>query len=129
MASSGSGIKGAGTAIALGTLPAGPLYVAFPMTAMLIRKDASFTKMVIFLGSWAALKIPQLMFEAKFLGVSFTLVRFILTLAALILIGLVMETVLRRHPDKVGMKKRLLIEDRDRNRIETKNQVLTTTKI
>jgi uncharacterized membrane protein YraQ (UPF0718 family) len=75
------------------------------MTATLVRKGASFTNMVIFLGSWAALKIPQLMVETKFLGVSFTLVRFVLTLAALILIGLVMETVLRRHPDKAWLEK------------------------
>ena len=97
---SGSGIKGAGIALALGTLPTGPLYVAFPMTATLIRKGASITNMVIFLGSWAALKIPQLMVEIKFLGISFTLVRFVLTLLALVLIGLLMEIILRRHPDK-----------------------------
>lgn len=96
----GSGIKGAGIAVALGTLPTGPLYVAFPMTAALLRKGASFTNMVIFLGSWAALKIPQLMFEVKFLGLSFTLVRFVLTLIALSLIGFLMEIILRRSPDK-----------------------------
>ncbi|NCB42689.1 MAG: hypothetical protein EOM59_08720 [Clostridia bacterium] len=97
---SGSGIKGAGIALALGTLPTGPLYVAFPMTATLIRKGASITNMVIFLGSWAALKIPQLMVEIKFLGLSFTLARFVLTLLALVLIGFLMEVILRKHPDK-----------------------------
>jgi len=97
---SGSGIKGAAISFALGTLPTGPLYVAFPMTATLIRKGASVTNMVIFLGSWAALKIPQLMVEIKFLGVSFTLVRFVLTLIALMSIGLLMETILRKYPDK-----------------------------
>lgn len=102
---SGSGIKGAGIAVVLGTLPTGPLYVAFPMTATLIRKGASFTNMVIFLGSWAALKIPQLMVEIKFIGISFTLVRFILTLIALILIGLLMETILCKHPDKDWLEK------------------------
>jgi hypothetical protein len=38
------------------------------MAASLIRKGASITNMVLFLGSWAALKIPQLMVEIKFLG-------------------------------------------------------------
>lgn len=97
---SGSGIKGAGIAFALGTLPTGPLYVAFPMTATLIRKGASFRNMVIFLGSWAALKIPQLMVEIKFLGIPFTLMRFGLTLLALVLIGSLMEFILRRFPDQ-----------------------------
>lgn len=95
-----SGIKGMAVSFALGTLPTGPLYVAFPMTATLISKGASITNMVIFLGSWAALKIPQLMVEIKFLGVSFTLLRFVLTLTALILMGLLMEAILSKNPDK-----------------------------
>jgi uncharacterized membrane protein YraQ (UPF0718 family) len=102
---SGSGIKGIGIAVALGTLPTGPLYVAFPMTASLIRKGASFTNMVIFLGSWGALKIPQLMVEINFLGISFTLLRFTLTLTALVLIGLLMENILRRRPDQDWLEK------------------------
>jgi uncharacterized membrane protein YraQ (UPF0718 family) len=93
---SGSGIKGGLISLALGTLPTGPLYVAFPMTATLLRKGASIINMVIFLGSWAALKIPQLMVEIKFLGISFTGVRFVFTLTALVLMGFIMETILGR---------------------------------
>ena len=99
----GSGIKGAGIALALGALPTGPLYVAFPMTATLIRKGASVTNMVIFLGSLATLKIPQLMVEIKFLGVSFTLLRFGLTFLALALVGFLMEIILRKNPDKAWL--------------------------
>ncbi len=95
---SGSGFRGGLIAILLGTLPTGPLYVAFPMTATLFRKGASVTNMVIFLGSWAALKIPQLMVEIKFLGISFTALRFGLTLTALVIMGLIMEAVLGRQP-------------------------------
>lgn len=97
---SGSGIKGAALSVALGTLPTGPLYVAFPMTASLLHKGASITNMVIFLGSWAALKIPQLMVEIKFLGIAFTSLRFVLTLVALVLIGRLIELILRLKPDK-----------------------------
>jgi uncharacterized membrane protein YraQ (UPF0718 family) len=93
---SGSGIKGGLISLALGTLPTGPLYVAFPMTATLLRKGASITNMVIFLGSWAALKIPQLMVEIKFLGISFTGLRFVFTLTALVIMGFIMETILGR---------------------------------
>jgi len=102
---SGSGFKGAGIAFALGTLPTGPLYVAFPMTSTLIRKGASITNVVIFLGSWAALKIPQLIVEVKFLGIEFTLLRFGLTLLVLVLIGLLMEGILRRHPDNAWLER------------------------
>ncbi len=91
-----SGVRGGLISLALGTLPTGPLYVAFPMTATLLRKGASITNMVIFLGSWAALKIPQLMVEIRFLGIPFTGLRFSFTLAALVIMGLIMETVLGR---------------------------------
>ncbi len=101
---SGSGIKGAALSLALGTLPTGPLYVAFPMAASLIRKGASITNMVMFLGSWAALKIPQLMVEIKFLGLPFTLLRFGLTLIALLIIGHAMDKILEKKPDKAWLE-------------------------
>jgi uncharacterized membrane protein YraQ (UPF0718 family) len=95
---SGSGIRGGLISILLGTLPTGPLYVAFPMTATLIRKGASVNNMVLFLGSWAALKIPQLMVEIKFLGIAFTGLRFVLTLSGLMVMGLIIDAALGRHP-------------------------------
>lgn len=97
---SGSGIKGAALSFALGTLPTGPLYVAFPMAGSLLKKGARVSNMVIFMGSWGALKIPQLIVEVKFLGLPFTALRFILTLLALILMGMLIEFLLLNHPDK-----------------------------
>ncbi len=94
-----SGIRGGIFSLALGTLPTGPVYVAFPLAASLLHKGASITNVVIFLGSWAALKIPQLMVEVKFLGLKFALVRFGLTTVALILMGLFMKAMLLRFPD------------------------------
>ncbi len=95
-----SGFRGGILSLALGTLPTGPVYVAFPLASSLLHKGASITNVVIFLGSWAALKIPQLMVEVKFLGLKFALVRFAFTTVALILMGLFMKAVLQRHPDK-----------------------------
>jgi len=91
-----SGLKGALIAFILGTLPTGPLYAAFPMASSLLKKDASIFNIVIFLGAWAALKIPQLMVEIKFLGLPFTALRFILTLSGLILIGSIMNLAFRK---------------------------------
>ncbi len=96
----GSGLKGAVISFALGTLPTGPLYAAFPMAGSLLRKGARVSNMVIFLGSWAALKIPQLMIEIKFIGLAFTSLRFVLTLSALVLMGFLMEFLLRLKPYK-----------------------------
>lgn len=96
-----SGTKGIIFSFLMGTLPTGPLYVAFPLTASLLKKGASITNMVIFLGSWAALKIPQLLMEIKFLGVAFTLLRFILTSIMIIVIGLIMEILLKKNRNNI----------------------------
>lgn len=99
-----SGLRGSILSVALGTLPTGPVYVAFPIAASLLKKGASVANVVLFLGSWAALKIPQLMVEVKFLGWSFAALRFVLTLLALVLMGTLMKAVLSRFPDKAWQK-------------------------
>lgn len=91
----GSGLKGVLLSVGLGTLPTGPVYVAFPMAATLVKKKASIFNITLFLGAWGALKIPQLMIEIKFLGIEFTIARFVLTLIALIVVGLIMELILK----------------------------------
>jgi len=83
----GSGIGGVALAIALGTAPTGPLYVAFPIAAGLARKGASTFNLVVFLSTWAAIKVPQVMMEAKFLGLDFALTRLALTLVAMMLMA------------------------------------------
>ncbi len=91
----GSGIKGMALSFALGTLPTGPLYAAFPMTASLLKKGARISNAVIFMGSWAALKIPQLLVEIEFMGLGFAALRFILTLVAIVTSGYVIEYMMR----------------------------------
>ena len=68
----------------LGALPTGPLYVAFPMGAMLIRKGARIANVMAFLSAWACIKIPQEMVELQFMGWQFTATRLLLTV---ILVG------------------------------------------
>jgi uncharacterized membrane protein YraQ (UPF0718 family) len=92
-----SGLYGAVISLVLGTLPTGPLYIAFPLAASLLKKGASIANIVIFLGAWAALKIPQLMVEMQFLGLAFTAARFVLTLIALAVMGNVIKLALRGH--------------------------------
>jgi len=82
-----SGWKGILLAILFGAAPTGPLYVAFPIAATLLKKGASPLNIIILLNAWAAMKIPQLLVEAKFLGLTFMLVRLALTLPLTILMG------------------------------------------
>ncbi|MGM0437024.1 MAG: permease [Bacillota bacterium] len=89
-----SGMKGKFLAIFLGTLPAGPMYVALPLAGELLRKKASLSNTIIFLGVWASLKIPQLGVEMKFLGFKFSALRFIFTLISIVIMGLIMEKLI-----------------------------------
>ncbi len=74
-----SGLPGLLLAVALGTLPTGPLYVAFPLAAMLLKKGARVANVLAFLCSWAALSIPAELMELRFMGWKFTVLRLGLT--------------------------------------------------
>lgn len=89
-----SSFKGKFLAVFLGTLPTGPMYVAFPIAAELLRKKASLSNVIIFLGVWASLKIPQIGVEIQFLGLKFSMLRFIFTLISIFVIGIIMEKMI-----------------------------------
>jgi uncharacterized membrane protein YraQ (UPF0718 family) len=86
-----SGIKGLLLAVLLGSLPAGPLSVAFPMAAALLKKGASVSSIMVFLSAWACIKIPQEMVEIQFLGLKFMALRLLLTIAFVIPMGILIE--------------------------------------
>jgi len=54
-----SGIKGILLALFLGSAAAGPLYGAFPVAAILMKKGAKFSNVLIFIGAWSTTKIPR----------------------------------------------------------------------
>lgn len=97
----GSGIKGMFVSMALGTLPAGPLYAAFPVAASLIDKGASYRNIILFLSSWAALKIPHVLMEVSFLGLEFAGARLLLTAIFIIPMALLIESVLLRSKPSI----------------------------
>lgn len=86
-----SGLMGIVLAILLGTAAAGPLFAAFPIAKSLSEKGVRTANTVIFLGSWATIKIPMLIMECSFLGVRFALLRFIITMPFIVIIGFLIE--------------------------------------
>jgi uncharacterized membrane protein YraQ (UPF0718 family) len=98
-----SGIKGIALSILIGTLPTGPLYVAFPMAAALIKKGASITNIVVFLSAWACIKIPQEMVEFRFLGAEFMFLRLILTIIFVIIMGISIEKIIGWNDKKASI--------------------------
>jgi uncharacterized membrane protein YraQ (UPF0718 family) len=89
-----SGIKGIAVSILIGTLPTGPLYIAFPMAAVLLKKGARVSNIIVFLSAWACIKIPQEMVELQFLGGEFMFLRLILTIIFVILMGVIIERII-----------------------------------
>ena len=77
--------KGILLAFVVGSISAGPVYAAFPMCVMLHKKGASIRNIVIILSSWAVIKVPMLLNEAKFLGLKFMALRWVLTVIAIII--------------------------------------------
>ncbi len=86
-----SGIKGIFIAFILGTAAAGPLYVAFPIGTMLLKKGASLTNVLFFLGVWSSTKLPLLIYEAASFGMNFTLIHIGLSLPLYLLTAFLIE--------------------------------------
>jgi uncharacterized membrane protein YraQ (UPF0718 family) len=90
-----SGLRGAGLAMLLGTAAAGPLYAAFPIALSLQRKGARLANVVIFLGTWATIKVPMILLESSFVGMRFALLRLGLTVPGVLAVGFLMERMMR----------------------------------
>lgn len=89
-----AGAVGAGVAILLGTAAAGPLFAAFPVAVSLQKKGASVRNIVIFLGTWASIKIPMILMESSFIGLRFALLRLLFTVPCIVLSGYLMERMM-----------------------------------
>ena len=83
----GSGLKGIVLSFVLGSAAAGPLYGAFPVAAIFMKKGAKFSNILIFLGAWSTTKIPMLIFEITALGAKFALTRLLVDIPGIILIA------------------------------------------
>jgi len=99
-----AGIKGILLAIVFGALPTGPLYIAFPMAAGLLKKGASITCIIVFLSAWACIKIPQELVELQFLGFKFMGLRLALTIISVIFMGFLIEKIIGKTKRKEPIK-------------------------
>ncbi len=90
-----SGAKGVLLALILGSVSAGPIYAAFPITKTLLKKGAGIMNSVIILSAWAVIKVPMLANEAKFLGAKFMVIRWVLTVVVIIVMGYVASLLVK----------------------------------
>ena len=108
-----SGVKGILFSFLLGSFSAGPIYAAFPVCKMLIKKGSSITNIMIILSAWAVIKIPMLANESKFLGPKFMLARWVLTTISILIMSIITA--------KIVSKKDLPINDK----VENRNSILS----
>jgi uncharacterized membrane protein YraQ (UPF0718 family) len=92
-----SGVRGAVLSFALGSFSAGPIYAAFPVCKMLLKKGASISNIVVILSAWAVVKVPMLANEAKFLGPKFMAVRWVLTTVSIFVMAYIMSVVIKKE--------------------------------
>ena len=93
----GSGLKGAVLAIVLGSAAAGPLYAAFPVAGIFMKKGAKYTNVLLFMGAWSTTKIPMLLFEFSSMGPLFALTRLGLSLIGITVIAQVTNKLMGRQ--------------------------------
>lgn len=82
-----SGIIGILLAMLIGSVAAGPMYASFPFTAVLIKKGAKFSNIIIFMNAWCLTKISTLLFEFSALGIKFTLVRLLIDIPGVLVMS------------------------------------------
>lgn len=93
----GSGLKGILLAIFIGSAAAGPLYGAFPVAAVFMKKGVKFSNLMIFIGAWSTTKIPMLLFEATALGTKFAVTRLLIDLPGIIIIALILTKLVTQE--------------------------------
>ncbi|QIB26525.1 permease [Caloranaerobacter azorensis] len=91
-----SGFKGIILSFIFGSFSADPIYAAFPICRTLIKKGASVSNIVIILSSWAVIKVPMLLNEAKFLGIKFMFLRWILTIISILCMSYLVSLFVKR---------------------------------
>lgn len=88
-----SGIYGIFFTLFLAAAAAGPLYIAFPIAVLLLKKGASVRYIVFFLGAWSTVKLPVLIYEFTSFGLKFTLIHIGFGLTFYYLTGILFEKI------------------------------------
>jgi len=106
----GSGLRGVFLAFLMGSAAAGPLYAAFPVAIVLLKKGSRFSNVLIFIGAWSTTKVPMLMFEASAMGWKFMLTRFAIDLVGIALIAWITGRILSREEIQAIREKVEIVE-------------------
>lgn len=82
-------------AILLGGITIGPMIAALPVSAALFRKGARLSVIFTYVGAATVCRIPMTLFEASYLGVKFTIIRYAVSLPLIIISSIIMGKALK----------------------------------
>lgn len=92
-----SGLIGILLSFFLGSAAAGPLYGAFPVAAVFMKKGVKFNNILIFIGAWSTTKLPLILFEIASMGSKFALTRFLVNIPGILLIAYIVNKSLKEE--------------------------------
>ena len=75
----------------LASTTVGGLYVAFPVASALYKKGASPRIIFSYIGTAAICRIPMTLFEASYVGFSFTAIRWLVSIPLVVISSILME--------------------------------------
>lgn len=105
----GSGLKGILLAFLIGSAAAGPLYGAFPVAAVFMKKGVKFMNLLIFIGAWSTTKVPMFLFEMAALGNKFAVSRLLIDIPGIIIIAyLLSKSVSKKEVEAIYEKAKQL---------------------
>jgi len=92
-----SGIRGYMWGVLLAGTTVGGIYVAFPVAYSMYSKGAKLSVIFTYVGASAICRIPMTIFEASFLGIKFSAIRLLISLALVIVTSMLLGNYLTKR--------------------------------
>ncbi|MBN1232966.1 MAG: permease [Candidatus Coatesbacteria bacterium] len=92
-----SGIKGYFWVILLSSTIVGGLAVSLPVAVTLHKKGASMPVVLTFIGTSCVCRIPMTIFEATYLGIEFTVIRWLISIPLIILSSIIVSKFMKDY--------------------------------
>lgn len=91
-----SGLAGHLAAVLLACTTLYPFIVVLPMADALYKKGARLSIVLTYLSASAICRIPMTIFEASFLGIKFSVIRYLVSLPLIIISSILIEKIVRK---------------------------------
>jgi len=90
------GVKSFLWVLVLGGTTIGPMLVSLPIAASLYKKGARLSVVFTYISAATVCRIPMTIFEASYLGVKFTIIRYCVSIPLIIVTSILLGNALKR---------------------------------